>query len=294
MWKEFQILFLTMKTADVLKDSVKWAKILLTIAKPRLNPELPPEQCKIPWTENLRVFSWFLDMEMPRCVERYCEKANKTILQFCKISTPCIDDHHFKRRRNEICWRIVTSMFSNCSKNGHICHVLDDPLFFGQWTNLHDRSQNGPMLVTHDFLDWFLTFIIHVNTDSIVMWETMPNYGAWDCFKTPILQKILSIRKPFLVEHCAFWKVTRSFQSVGCRNDFQFNSVSTQLFGCRMKDGRYARSWFVGSDRHSSSQTHASERSRTERPDEFQENSWKDWSKIFLKQSCLLFMKFCY
>ena len=28
-------------------------------------------------------------------VERYCELANKTTQQLYKVSTPCIDDHHF-------------------------------------------------------------------------------------------------------------------------------------------------------------------------------------------------------
>ena len=31
-----------------------------------------------------------------KCVERYCELANKTTQQHYKVSTPCIDDHHFK------------------------------------------------------------------------------------------------------------------------------------------------------------------------------------------------------
>ena len=31
-----------------------------------------------------------------KCVERYCELANKTTEQLYKVSTPCIDDHHFK------------------------------------------------------------------------------------------------------------------------------------------------------------------------------------------------------
>ena len=29
-------------------------------------------------------------------VQRYCELANKTTQQLYKVSTPCIDDHHFK------------------------------------------------------------------------------------------------------------------------------------------------------------------------------------------------------
>ena len=33
---------------------------------------------------------------MQRNVERYCELANKMTQQLYKVSTPCIDDHHFK------------------------------------------------------------------------------------------------------------------------------------------------------------------------------------------------------
>ena len=30
------------------------------------------------------------------CVARYCELAKKTTQQLYKVSTPCLDDHHFK------------------------------------------------------------------------------------------------------------------------------------------------------------------------------------------------------
>ena len=64
-------------------------------------------------------------------------------------------------------------LFTNC-----IVHVL---------TNVHDRSQNGPKLVTNDHLVWSHTFIIHVITSNIVMWETQHNIADLDCFKTLIL-----------------------------------------------------------------------------------------------------------
>ena len=53
---------------------------------------------KLPFPQNLRISSWFYDMEghAKKCVERYCELANKTTQQLYKVSTPCIDDHHFK------------------------------------------------------------------------------------------------------------------------------------------------------------------------------------------------------
>ena len=34
-----------------------------------------------------------------------------------------------------------------------------------------------------------------MNTNSIAMWETLPNNADWDCFKTPILQEILRTQK---------------------------------------------------------------------------------------------------
>ena len=53
---------------------------------------------KLPCSENLRSSSWSYDMEghAKKCVERYCELANKTTQQLYKVSTPCVDDHHFK------------------------------------------------------------------------------------------------------------------------------------------------------------------------------------------------------
>ena len=51
----------------------------------------------LPCSENLSISSWSYDMEghAKKCVELYCELANKTTLHLYKVSTPCIDDHHF-------------------------------------------------------------------------------------------------------------------------------------------------------------------------------------------------------
>ena len=58
---------------------------------------------KLPFTQNLRISSWSYDMKghAKKCVERYCELANKTTQQLYKVSTPCIDDHHFKKEELE-------------------------------------------------------------------------------------------------------------------------------------------------------------------------------------------------
>ena len=49
-----------------------------------------------------------------KCVERYCELANRTTQQLYKVFTPCIDDHHFKEEEmksvgelSQLCSQIV-------------------------------------------------------------------------------------------------------------------------------------------------------------------------------------------
>ena len=55
---------------------------------------------KLPFPQNLRISSWSYDMagHAKKCVERYCELANKTTQQLYKVSTPCIDDHYHAAR----------------------------------------------------------------------------------------------------------------------------------------------------------------------------------------------------
>ena len=58
---------------------------------------------KLPCSEHLSISSWSYDMEghAKKCVERYCELSNKTTQQLYKVSTPCMDDHHFKEEELE-------------------------------------------------------------------------------------------------------------------------------------------------------------------------------------------------
>ena len=71
---------------------------------------------KLPFPQNLRISSWSYDMagHAKKCVERYCDVANKTTQQLYKVSTPCIDDHHFKEEElksvgelSKVCSQIV-------------------------------------------------------------------------------------------------------------------------------------------------------------------------------------------
>ena len=83
---------------------------------------------KLPFPQNLRISSWSYDMagRAKKCVERYCELANKTTQQLYKVSTACIDDHHFiylaRIGRPDILWsvnklaRSITKWTKACDK----------------------------------------------------------------------------------------------------------------------------------------------------------------------------------
>ena len=116
----------TQRQCEISKDIVDNYR---TMFESRISPERTE---KLPLPQNLRISSWSYDIEghAKKCVERYCELANKTAQQLYEVSTPCIDNHHFKRGRIEICWRVVTCMLSNCSEM--LIHELDDPIFYGQ------------------------------------------------------------------------------------------------------------------------------------------------------------------
>ena len=80
--------------------------------------------------------------------------ANKTTQQLYKVSTPCIDDDHFKEEElksvGEL-WRVCSQIVLKCLYLASIGR----PDIFGQWISSHDPSQNGPRPVTNAWIDWF-------------------------------------------------------------------------------------------------------------------------------------------
>ena len=127
------------------------------------------------------------------------------------------------------------NLLENCHKyapklfwNAYTWHELEDLRFYGQWTNLHDRLQNGPKPETNAWIVWYLTSITHVNTNSIVMWVTLQNNAGWDCFKTPILQGILKTQNLLRAEHCALWSQTFVPISWMCKKQTSVSHSSTE------------------------------------------------------------------
>ena len=143
-----------MYTWGALKDNVKLAKILLTITEPCLNPEVPQEQMKkLPCSENLRISSWSYDMagHAKKSVERYCELANKTTQQLYKVSTPCIDDHHFREEElksvgelSKVCSQIVLKCLylAGIGRPDILWSVNKIARSITKWTNACDKRLN--------------------------------------------------------------------------------------------------------------------------------------------------------
>ena len=182
---------------------------------------------KLPCSENLCISSWSYDMEghAKKCVQRYRELANRTTQQLYKVSTPCIDDHHFKEEElkslgelSKVCSQIVLKCLYlvRIGRPDILWSVNKLARSITKWTKACDKKLSRMISYIHHACDY----------KHIVMWETLQNNADWDCFKTPILKEILRIQNLLRVEHCAFLEAIRLFQSVGCvRNKLQFRTV---------------------------------------------------------------------
>ena len=84
-----------------------------------------------------------------KCFERCCELANKKGEQLYKVSSPCLDDHHFKKEELES----VGELSKVCSQIVLKCLYLarigrPDVLWSVNKLARSDQSPNGQELVT--------------------------------------------------------------------------------------------------------------------------------------------------
>ena len=195
-------------------DIVPWPRLFGLYSKTMWNKQRYCRQLQnLVWIQNVRRNNWKITMlgksSYLFVVLRYgrsCTEWRGKILRTCKQNNATIiqsrNTMHWlspiQRRRNGIYWRIVK--------------VLEDLIFDGQWTNLHDRLRNGPKPVTNAWIDWFHICITHVNTNNIVMWVILLNNADWDCFKILTSREILKIQNPLQGEHYVFSAVIHMFQ----------------------------------------------------------------------------------
>ena len=159
---------------------------------------------KLPCSENLRISSWSSDMEghEKKCVERYCELANKTTQQLYKVSTPCIDDH-FKeeemksvRELSQVCSQNVLKCLylARIGRPDILCSVNKLARSITKWTKVCDKR-----------LDRLISYIHHTcEYKQYCHVETRQTSTDWDCFRTLTLREILRTQNLHLEEHCAF------------------------------------------------------------------------------------------
>ena len=115
---------------------------------------------KLPCSENLSISSWSYDMEghAKKCVERYCELANKTTQQLCKVSTPCIDDHNFKEEElksagelSKVCSQIVLKclFLARIGRPDILWSVNKLARSITKWTKASDKRLNRLISYIH-------------------------------------------------------------------------------------------------------------------------------------------------
>ena len=94
-----------------LKENVKSARILWINTEVRSKSRISASATgKLPETKATAklsaetISSWSGDLEghAKKCVERYCELANKTAEQLYKVATPCMDDHQFREENGSV------------------------------------------------------------------------------------------------------------------------------------------------------------------------------------------------
>ena len=132
-----------------------------------------------------------MERHAKKCVERYCELANRTTQQLHKLSTPCIDDHHFKEEE----LKSVGELSKVCSQIDLKCLYLAR---IGRpdiiWSvNKFARSITKWIKACDKRLNRLISYIHH-RSEYKQFWhvETLPNDADWDCFRTLTSREILS------------------------------------------------------------------------------------------------------
>ena len=185
---------------------------------------------KLPFPQNLRISSWSYDMagHAKKCVERYCELANKTTQQLYKVSTPCIDDHHFKEEET----KSVGELSNTCSQIVLKCLYLarigrPDILWsvnklarsITKWTKACDKRLNRLISYIHHTSEY--KQYCHVGNTA--------KQCRLGLFQDSDFAGDLGDAKSTSGEHYVFSEVIRLFQQVGmCKKQTAVSHSSTE------------------------------------------------------------------
>ena len=118
--------------------------------------------------------AWSCDMEghAKKCLERYCVLANKTTQQLNKVSTPCIDDHHFKEEELKSMGELSTVCSQIVVKCLYLARIGRPDILWS--VNKLARSVTNLTKACDKRISRLISYIHHtVTTKNIVMWEIL-------------------------------------------------------------------------------------------------------------------------
>ena len=144
--------FLTMFIWVAPKDNVRWARILWIITEVCSNQGFLLVLWKNSETKATvkldaeTISSWSYDMEghAKKCVEIYCQLANKTTHQLYKVSTTCMDDHSFGGHQLENWPQFAHKLFWNVYIWLVLCVDMENTTAENPVTWDPKHSVNGP------------------------------------------------------------------------------------------------------------------------------------------------------
>ena len=84
--------------------------------------------------------AWSHDMEghAQKCVEGHCELANKKVEQLFQVSSPCLDDHHFKQEELE-----------SDGELPELANFLEMPVLGTNWTTRYSMVSEQTCTINH-------------------------------------------------------------------------------------------------------------------------------------------------
>ena len=116
---------------------------------------------------------------MEKCVEKYCELANKTTQQLFKVATTCVDDHQFKEEENGSVGELSTVCSQIVLKCLYLARIGRPDILWSvnklaravtKWTKDCDRR-----------FARLISYIHHTSEyPQYVMWETQRNNADLD------------------------------------------------------------------------------------------------------------------
>ena len=126
-----------------------------------------------------------MDGHAKKCVKRYCELANKTTQQLYKVSTPCVDDHHFKEEETKSVGELSKVSSQIVLKCLYLARIVRLDILWSvnkiaqsitKWTKACDKR-----------LCRLISYIHHTcEYKQCCCVETLSNSADWDYIKTPI------------------------------------------------------------------------------------------------------------